>query len=151
MAEYFRWNADGLVQAVSGLSAAAILLTFAMVDRLADTGLGYDSHQTHLLLVAMAVVVAAPVGLRERHAMLALRLIAGIVAVVCLLVPIIGWRLIPPAHGTTAHLPAIVVVLAAAAFAAAICVFASTFGERWQAFLAYSRRKSVWSMPHKRT
>jgi hypothetical protein len=148
VAQYFRWNADGLVQAISGLGSAAILLTFAMADRLADTGLGYRSPGIHLVLVGLAFALAAPVGLRERHAMLALRPIAGALALACLLVPTVGWRFIPPAPGVTAHLPGIVIGLAVAAFIPAACVTASTFGRHWQAFLAYCRAPSVWNGPH---
>ena len=147
MDEYFRWNSDGVVQAVSALGSAAILLAFAMADRLADTGLGYGSRAFHVVLVGLAVALAAPVGFRERHAMLALRPVAGAVALACVLVPIVGRRLVPPVPGITSHLPGIVVVLAVAAFIPAACVIASTFSPRWRAFLAYCRAPSVWSGP----
>lgn len=79
--------------------------------------------------------------------MLALRPVAGAAALACLVVPAVGWRLVPPARGATAHLPAIVVVLAVVAFVPAACVFGSTFGQRWRDFLAYCRTRSVWSRP----
>ena len=147
VAAYFQWNSDGLVGAVSALSSAAILLAFAMLDRLADAGLGYASRTVHLVLMALAVALAAPVGLRNRRAMLALRPMTFGIALACLGMPAFGWRLIPPAPGVTAHLPAFAVILAIVAFVPAAGVLAATRGPRWQAFRAYCRTPSVWNRP----
>ncbi len=147
VADYFRWNADGVVQAVSLLGSAAVLLTFAMLDRLADTGLGYGGHATHLAMLALAVALAGPIGFRERHTMLALRPIMGAMALACCLVPTVGWLVIRPTQGVTAHLPIACIVLAVLAFIPAASVLAVTSRERWQVFLDYCRAPSMWSRP----